>query len=243
MAVYSMTGYANVAPSVDAATGNAGVSIELRSVNSRFLDLALRLPDELRALEPALRELLNTAFRRGKIELRLATQHDSDNAWPQPTPEQLNRLGRLETQVQGWLPQARALSVNEALLWCRGAAVAERLDEAALQAARDAIEATLGIPVVARLVIVAELLLAVTVWRARTWRCFPSSSPTICAGSRASCGTGNGCTSRSPMANGSCESNPRSVQPSHRDSVAASVPNVNHTGISNRRARRGTPPT
>lgn len=140
MSVYSMTGYAHASSSVDAATGKAGVSIELRSVNSRFLDLALRLPDELRALEPALRELLNAAFRRGKIELRLSTQHDSDNAWPQPTPEQLNRLGRLETQVQGWLPQARALSVNEALLWCRGAAVPERLDETVLQAARDGIE-------------------------------------------------------------------------------------------------------
>jgi uncharacterized protein (TIGR00255 family) len=145
MSVYSMTGYANAssAPSDadgDAPAGRGTASIELRSVNGRFLDLALRLPDELRSLEPALRELLGAAFKRGKIELRLSSSRDADAAWPSPTPEQLNRLTRLEGTVQGWLPQARALSVNEALLWCRGAASAARLDEAALQAARECIQ-------------------------------------------------------------------------------------------------------
>jgi uncharacterized protein (TIGR00255 family) len=140
MSVYSMTGYANASSAADAGTGKAGVSIELRSVNSRFLDLAFRLPDELRVLEPALRDLLGSAFKRGKIELRAATSREADAAWPQPTAEQLNRLTRLETQVQGWLPQARALSVNEALLWCRGAASTERLDEAVLQAAHASVQ-------------------------------------------------------------------------------------------------------
>jgi uncharacterized protein (TIGR00255 family) len=140
MSVYSMTGYANATSAVDTGTGNGGVSIELRSVNGRFLDLGFRLPDELRSLEPALRELLGAAFKRGKVELRLSTSRDADAAWPHPTPEQLLRLNRLEGQVQGWLSQARPLSVNEALLWCRSAAPAERLDEAALQAARDCIQ-------------------------------------------------------------------------------------------------------
>jgi uncharacterized protein (TIGR00255 family) len=140
MSVYSMTGYANATSAVDTGTGNGGVSIELRSVNGRFLDLGFRLPDELRSLEPTLRELLGAAFKRGKVELRLSTSRDADAAWPHPTPEQLHRLNRLEGQVQGWLSQARPLSVNEALLWCRSAAPAERLDEAALQAARDCIQ-------------------------------------------------------------------------------------------------------
>jgi uncharacterized protein (TIGR00255 family) len=61
MSVYSMTGYANAASAVDADTASAGVNIELRSVNGRFLDLAFRLPDELRSLEPALRELLGSS--------------------------------------------------------------------------------------------------------------------------------------------------------------------------------------
>jgi uncharacterized protein YicC (UPF0701 family) len=135
-----MTGYANAQSAVEAGTERAAVNIELRSVNGRFLDLGFRLPDELRSLEPALRELMGSAFKRGKIELRLSTSRDSDNAWPSPTPDQLNRLGRLEGIVLGWLSQARPLSVNEALLWCRGAAVTERLDEAALQAARECVQ-------------------------------------------------------------------------------------------------------
>ena len=76
-------------------------------MNGRFLDLALRLPDELRALEPALRDLLTGAFRRGKIELRLNARHEGESAWPNPQPEQLNRLLRLESTVQGWLPKAQ----------------------------------------------------------------------------------------------------------------------------------------
>ena len=117
----------------------AGVTVEARSVNSRFLDVVFRLPDELRGLEPALRELVGAAFKRGKIELRVASQRDTESAWPQPQPEQLNRLSRLESTVTGWLPQARPLSVNEVLNWCRQGGSAERLDEPALAAARQAI--------------------------------------------------------------------------------------------------------
>ncbi len=151
MAVYSMTGYASAsagpaAPGDDAGnaetgtqrapTGVGSVAIELRSVNSRFLDLVLRLPDEFRSLEPALRDLVGAALRRGKIELRLNAQSEADNAWPQPQPEQLSRLAHLESTVQGWLPKARPLSVNEVLQWCRSGSAAPRLDEAALEAAK-----------------------------------------------------------------------------------------------------------
>jgi uncharacterized protein (TIGR00255 family) len=110
--------------------------VELRSVNGRFLDLGFRLPDELRSLEPALRDLLSAAFRRGKIELRLNTHRDNDNAWPQPQTEQLNRLTRLESTVQGWLPKAQGLSVHEVLQWCKGSTQSEKLDDAVLDAAK-----------------------------------------------------------------------------------------------------------
>ena len=146
MSVYSMTGYASASAGA-ARQGDSGasspplVSVELRSVNGRFLDLALRLPDELRALEPALRELVGGAVKRGKVELRVSTQREAEGALPQPGSEQLNRLSRIEGTVQSWLPKAAPLSVHEALQWCRGGAAGERLDEPALQAARDAIAA------------------------------------------------------------------------------------------------------
>ena len=148
MAVYSMTGFSQATqggggpPEEGQArpvSANVGVTVEARSVNSRFLDVSFRLPDELRGLEPALRELVGAAFKRGKIELRVASQRDNDTAWPQPQPDQLNRLSRLESTITGWLPQARPLSVNEALQWCRLGGATERLDEAALSAARAAI--------------------------------------------------------------------------------------------------------
>ena len=152
MSVYSMTGYASATAgpasshetpaSADnlatraAAHGGSAVSIELRSVNGRFLDLGFRLPDEFRALEPALRDLLGAAFKRGKIELRLNARTESESHWPNPQPDQLNRLTRLESTVLGWLPKAQALSVHEVLQWCKGGAPAEKLDEAALDAAK-----------------------------------------------------------------------------------------------------------
>ena len=153
MAVYSMTGFASVgesaagtavgtaeSPSAKATSGKADVTVDVRSVNGRFLDLSLRLPEDMRGLEPALRELVGAAVRRGKVELRVSTSRDSDSAWPQPQPEQLMRLARLETSVTSWLPLARPLSVNESLQWCRQAGGGERLDELALVAARHALD-------------------------------------------------------------------------------------------------------
>jgi len=117
----------------------ASVTVELRSVNGRFLDLSFRMPDELRALEPALRDLISATLRRGKVELRMATRTDTDVAWPQPQPEQLSRLARLENTVHTWMPKAPSLSVHEILQWCKGGSSTERLDEVALDAAKQAI--------------------------------------------------------------------------------------------------------
>ena len=143
MAVYSMTGFGSATRGAEtdgsSGDGASSVTVDLRSVNGRFLDLALRLPEDLRGLEPALRELVSGALRRGKVELRVHTQKDADAGWPHPAPEQLSRLGRLEATVQGWLPKATPLSVHEALQWCRSGAPAARLDEPVLEAAKAAV--------------------------------------------------------------------------------------------------------
>ena len=152
MSVYSMTGYSTATTSaVDAIetassaeliqpsaaqVTTASISVELRSVNGRFLDLSFRLPDEMRGLEPPLRELLTAAFRRGKVELRLTSRSHAEQAGPQAQPAQLNQLVRIESMVQSWLPKAASLSVHEVLQWCKGGGPAEALDEVALNAAR-----------------------------------------------------------------------------------------------------------
>jgi uncharacterized protein (TIGR00255 family) len=141
-----MTGYANsLAQPPKAEDGNnaalASVSVELRSVNGRFLDLSMRMPDELRGLEPQLRDLIAARFKRGKIELRINAQREADGGWPQPLPDQLNRLANLEAKVRGWLPQAAPLSVHEALNWCKsGGAAPIQMDAATLEAAKACID-------------------------------------------------------------------------------------------------------
>ena len=62
--ILSMTGFAAVA----AELPGVSLAVELRSVNHRYLDVTLRLPDELRAVEPALRETLAGAVKRGKVD-------------------------------------------------------------------------------------------------------------------------------------------------------------------------------
>jgi uncharacterized protein (TIGR00255 family) len=161
MSVYSMTGFAcavasapdHVSENIDEGysstasrpgsgkSASGGVGAELRSVNSRFLDLSFKLADEFRALEPALRDLLTASFKRGKIEMRMQPQRASDAGWPTPQPDQLHTLARLEGTVQNWLPKASPLSVNEVLNWCRAAAPSVKLEDAAMEAARQCIEA------------------------------------------------------------------------------------------------------
>ncbi len=145
MSVYSMTGFASATERAgqasDDAPARASVTVDMRSVNGRFLDLSLRLPDDLRMLEPAMREIVAGTVRRGKVELRVATQREGDAALPEPSTDQLNRLSRLESTVLGWMPSARPLSVNEILQWSRQGGASEKLDAAAIGAARRCAEA------------------------------------------------------------------------------------------------------
>ena len=123
MPVYSMTGYAAVqtntsTPDANNESGQAATArlgVEIRSVNSRFLDLAFRLPDELRQVEPALREILTAKLKRGKIELRAALDSSSGSSLRAPSAATLQRLGSLEDNIKSWLPQAAPLSVADVL--------------------------------------------------------------------------------------------------------------------------------
>ncbi len=118
-----MTGYAAVqsntaspAPESEAA-GHASsrIGVEIRSVNSRFLDLAFRLPDELRQAEPALRDLLTAKLKRGKVELRVSLESTSASNLRAPSSGTLQRLVSIEDSIKSWLPQAAGLSVADVL--------------------------------------------------------------------------------------------------------------------------------
>ncbi len=123
-----MTGYAAVqstparsAPETDTGAGShARLGVEIRSVNSRFLDLAFRLPDELRQAEPALRELLTGKLKRGKVEIRVSLEGNSGGGLKAPASTTLQRLGSMEDTVRAWLPGAAALSVADVLRMAAG---------------------------------------------------------------------------------------------------------------------------
>ncbi len=120
MPIYSMTGYASAQASLTPETnGSAGAGTRLglgiRSVNSRFLDLSFRMPEELRQHEAALRELLSAGLKRGKVEVRAALESSQESALAEPSPRLLQRLNSLQDTIQSWLPAARALSVADVI--------------------------------------------------------------------------------------------------------------------------------
>ncbi len=122
MPVYSMTGYASAQHSTGAATpesdgkGPAGqLGLEIRSVNSRFLDLSFRLPEDLRQFEPALRDLLVGCLKRGKVEVRASIEMQAASTIAEPTPRMLQRLNAVQDNVKAWLPTATPLSVADVI--------------------------------------------------------------------------------------------------------------------------------
>lgn len=111
--VHSMTGYAH--HSADTALGR--ITIEVRAVNSRFLDLHFRLADELRPLEPFLRTAITSLVRRGKVECRMTLQKPrQDNALHIDT-ERLENLLALSRQIQDFVPDAKPPTVADYLRW------------------------------------------------------------------------------------------------------------------------------
>lgn len=122
MPVYSMTGYAIAQNSKATTTQDNEVKapplqlgMEIRSVNSRFLDLSFKLADDLRSCEPALRELLTSRLKRGKVEVRAAVENTQSSSVTDPTPRLLQRLNSVQDQVKAWLPNATPLSVADIL--------------------------------------------------------------------------------------------------------------------------------
>ncbi len=139
--VASMTGFAVAAR----PTAIGQVTVELKSVNSRFLDLSVRYPDELRSVEPALREAISARVNRGKMECRLAVSRVAADSAGGLNLEALGRLKRLAAEVASALPLVTALSTADVLGWPgvidAPAADPEALRAAVLDAVADALDA------------------------------------------------------------------------------------------------------
>lgn len=109
--ISSMTGYANAKIQTDMGL----LSIDIRSVNSRFLDLSFRASEEIRFLEPKFREIISGKIARGKMECRLNLVDSGLSADTALNEEALNKLMALQTQVLKTDPSATALRVADIL--------------------------------------------------------------------------------------------------------------------------------
>ena len=111
--VYSMTGYA----AAQAPSPLGIISLEVRSVNSRFLDLTLRTADELKCTETALRSILTQSVGRGKVEIRTGVKAELTEASGSINPAALALVKKLQADVLAALPDARPMSAAEILAY------------------------------------------------------------------------------------------------------------------------------
>ena len=111
--IHSMTGYA--VASTDSPRG--ALALELRTVNSRFLDLQFRVAEELRATEPMLRELIAARITRGKVDCHLYYGNSTRQAQQHLNIESIERLRVLAAEVARALPGASPLRIADVLRW------------------------------------------------------------------------------------------------------------------------------
>ena len=136
-----MTAFAR--ESVDTDQGN--LTVELRSVNHRYLDCSFKLPDLLRPLEPRLREQASGALARGKLDCLIRVQsHPGQSGEWQLDEQQLARLLAAANQVEQRLDNSRPLSALEVLQFPGVCSTEDRSEEVLQKAAADLFAKALG---------------------------------------------------------------------------------------------------
>ncbi|MDD4928936.1 MAG: YicC family protein [Gallionella sp.] len=111
--ILSMTGYANT--SAEFATGS--LTLDLRAVNHRYLDIQMRMPEELRAFEAPLRELIGAQLQRGKVECRINYAAGDLSCGTSLNQGLLRQLANWNREVLSLMPDAAPLSVADVLRW------------------------------------------------------------------------------------------------------------------------------
>ena len=131
MPIRSMTAFA----SGERTTEWGVLGCEMRAVNHRFLELGLRVPDELRVFEPLLRERVAARVSRGKLDLVLRLRTQGDGNALQVDEAMVDQLGILAQRLGASFPQLRVQFTE--LLQFPGVLQSRGVDAEALQ--RDAL--------------------------------------------------------------------------------------------------------
>ena len=112
--ISSMTGFA--AAVHESAQGS--LAVELKTVNHRYLEFQARIPEELRPIEPTMREAIAAKVTRGKVDCRVTfTPAQALARSVLPDAQAMGALAAAAAQVAAHFPAARALSVSEVLHW------------------------------------------------------------------------------------------------------------------------------
>ena len=123
----SMTGFARSS----VTTGEMAITVELRSVNNRFLDLHIRCPESLRAFEQPWRRKIGEQIHRGKVELHIKLNDQTDNRLAEIDSEGLSRLHKMLDQVARVIPDTTAPD-QLSVLAAPGVLLSAMIDEDAL---------------------------------------------------------------------------------------------------------------
>ena len=112
--VLSMTSFARR----ECDTDLGSLRWELRSVNHRYLDVSLRMPDELRQLEPKVRERVGQRLNRGKVECSLRYQASAAQAREFAVDHgMVLRLAEAAGEITTFLPNPAPVDLLEVLRW------------------------------------------------------------------------------------------------------------------------------
>jgi len=125
--IRSMTAYATAERATDGGT----LACELRAVNHRFLELGLRLPEELRVLEPVLRERISARIARGKLDFSLRLRSPEGEGALRINQELITQLASVAGELDVHFPQLRAEFID--LLQYPGVLQSKGVDAEALQ--------------------------------------------------------------------------------------------------------------
>ena len=126
--IRSMTAYATAERATDGGT----LACELRAVNHRFLELGLRLPEELRVLEPVLRERISARIARGKLDFSLRLRSPEGEGAVRVNQDLIRQLAAVALELDAHFPRLRAEFVD--LLQYPGVLQSKAVDAEALQA-------------------------------------------------------------------------------------------------------------
>ena len=109
MGALSMTGFGNESLEVD----GGHMTIEIRSLNNKYFDCVIKMPDHMKIIEASIREMLTNNIKRGKVEIKITTSMIKDNTFRFLDGNGIKTLAAAQDEIKKHFPQAKNLSVYE----------------------------------------------------------------------------------------------------------------------------------